>query len=262
VRIPTPAVVMAPFVHHDSIVRSIWGDADTILFVFAGSAAEFALNRAVDWLFYTGELPADPLGRLFSTARFAQDIAFLDEDTARRSLDRIRAAHQAVERSRGRTIPAWAHRDVLYMLIDYSGRAFELLHRPLTGVERADLYDVFRRAGEGLAIPDLPETYDDWTADRRLHMERDLTYSDLTAELYGRYRRHIGWWRYETLLRVQSILVPDHVRRLLSLEPCRWLRPSLGAYRAMVRIGLRPLAHRLVMPPTILPQIRALDQTG
>ena len=101
---------MPTFVHHDSIVRRIWGDADTILFAFAGSAAEFALNRAVDWLFFTGNLPTDPLGRLFSTARFAQDIAFADEATARRSLGRIRAAHKAVERSRGRAIPRWASR--------------------------------------------------------------------------------------------------------------------------------------------------------
>jgi len=253
---------MRPFVAPHSIVRAIWSDADTILFVFAGSAAEFALNRAVDWLFYTGQLPADPLGRLFSTARFAQDIVFVDEEVARRSLDGIQAAHEAVERSRGQTIPDWAHRDVLYMLIDYSERAYRLLHRPLTGPEKVDLYHVFRRVGEGLAIPELPATYDNWRADRRRHLERDLAYSALTAELYGRYRRHIGWWRYETLLRVQSILVPDHVRRLLGLEPCRWLRPSLAAYRAMARIGLRPLVHRLVMPPAILTHVRALDFAG
>ena len=62
---------MPPFVPRESIVRVIWGDADTILFAFAGSAAEFALNRAADWLFVTGDLPRDPFGRLFSTARFA-----------------------------------------------------------------------------------------------------------------------------------------------------------------------------------------------
>ena len=28
-----------------------------ILLIFAGSAAEFALNRAVDWLFFTGNMP-------------------------------------------------------------------------------------------------------------------------------------------------------------------------------------------------------------
>src|SRR3954471_22380447 len=92
-----PGDALRPFVAPGSIVRRIWGDADTILFVFAGSAAEFALNRAVDWLFYTGGLPAAPLGRLFTTARSARDIAFADEAAARRSIGRIRAAHRAVE---------------------------------------------------------------------------------------------------------------------------------------------------------------------
>lgn len=251
---------MRPFVRPGSIVRAIWGDADAILLVFAGSAAEFALNRAVDWLFFTGRLPADPIGRLFSTAGFARQIVFSDEDVARRSLDRIRAAHEAVERGRGRAIPAWAHRDVLYMLIDYSERAFELLRRPLTDSEKADLYEVFRRVGEGLAIPELPGSYDAWRGDRRVHMERDLACSDLTRELYGRYRVHLGRWRYEALLRVQGVLAPGHVRALLGLERCRWMRPVIGAYRTAARIGLRPLVHRLVMPPAVLPQVRDLDQ--
>src|SRR5688572_31548030 len=49
----------------------------------------------------------------------------LFRSTARRSLDRIRAAHGAVERERGQSIPAWAHRDVVYMLIDDSERRSE-----------------------------------------------------------------------------------------------------------------------------------------
>src|SRR5215210_7802000 len=139
---------MPPFVRPNSVVRRIWGESDTILLVFAGSAAEFALNRAADWLFFTGKLPGDPVGRVFSTARFATDIVFADEETARAALARIRAIHEAVERKRGGRIPDWAHRDVLYMLIDYSARAFEVLHRPLTHGEHEDLYDVFRRVGE------------------------------------------------------------------------------------------------------------------
>ncbi len=59
---------MTDFVRRDSIVRRIWGDGDMVLFIFAGSAAEFALNRAVDWLFFTGKVPNDPIGRLFATA--------------------------------------------------------------------------------------------------------------------------------------------------------------------------------------------------
>src|SRR5215211_7528237 len=69
---PLPAEPAPPFVASDSIVRTIWGDADTILLIFAGAAAEFALNLAVDWLFFTGALPRDPGGRLFTTAKPAQ----------------------------------------------------------------------------------------------------------------------------------------------------------------------------------------------
>src|SRR6185436_771612 len=126
-------------------VRKIWGDGDMVLLVFAGSAAEFALNRAVDWLFFTGKLPSDPIGRLFATASYAQQIVFADERTASSALDRIRAVHGAVERQRGQRIPDWAHRDVLYMLIDYSERAHELLARSLSAEEQSELYDVFFR---------------------------------------------------------------------------------------------------------------------
>src|SRR5678815_784740 len=150
---------MTDFVARGSIVRRIWGDGDMVLLVFAGSAAEFALNRAVDWLFFTGKLPSDPIGRLFATASYAQQIVFADERTASAALDRIRAVHEAVERQRGQPIPDWAHRDVLYMLIDYSERAHALLARPLSAPEQRELYDVFYRVGIGLGIPGLPPSY-------------------------------------------------------------------------------------------------------
>src|SRR5688572_21631740 len=140
---------MTDFVHKRSIVRRIWGDVDLILLIFSGSAAEFALNRAVDWLFFTGKVPSDPIGRLFATAGYAQQIVFADELTASCTLNRIRAVHQSVERQRGQAIPDWAHRDVLYMLIDYSERAHELLARSLSKEEQSELYDVFYRVGTG-----------------------------------------------------------------------------------------------------------------
>jgi hypothetical protein len=187
-----------------AVMRAIWGNADTLMLVFAGSAAEFALNRAVDWLFYTGSVPNDPIGRLFATARFAQDLAFADEATARRTLDRINRIHGAVERQRGMEIPAWSHRDVLYMLIDYSRRAFELLYRPLSADELELVYGIARGMGEGLHIPDLPPTYAAWLPDRELHLQRDLAFSDYTAILYAQYRRHLGSWRYCSSFRACS----------------------------------------------------------
>src|SRR5882762_372745 len=123
---------MKLFVAEGSIVRKIWGNADTILFIFAGASAEFALNKAVDWLYFTGKLPADPIGRLFSTVVYAQKIVFAENDAAFAAIDKITAIHKGVEASRGARIPDTAYLDVLFMLIDYSIRSFELLERKLS----------------------------------------------------------------------------------------------------------------------------------
>src|ERR671912_2511852 len=96
------------FVENSSVVRKIWGKSDTILFIFAGAAAEFALNKAVHWLYFTGKLPSDPIGRLFSTVSYARKIVFSPMDEANKAIDSIAAIHTAVEKRRGASIPDWA----------------------------------------------------------------------------------------------------------------------------------------------------------
>ncbi len=258
---PTDITVQEPadFVERDSIARRIWGDGDMVLLVFAGSAAEFALNRAVDWLFFTGKLPGDPIGRLFSTAAYSQQIVFADFATASQTLNRIRAVHESVERQRGQRIPDWAHRDVLYMLIDYSERAHEMLARPLTADEQRELYDVFYRVGTGLGIPGLPRTYAGWRADRERHLHRDLQRGLGTDALYAEFRNHLGAWRYHLFLQIQSILIPGHVRDLMRLEPADWLRRLLRFYPVLIRAGFRSIIRQLLMPSRYLAAVRALD---
>ena len=254
------ATATAPFVAHGSIVRRIWSDGDVVLVIFAAAAAEFALNRAVDWLFVSGRLPGDPFGRLISTAGYAQRIALGDRADADDALAGIRAAHAAVERTRGGRIPDWAHRDVLYLLIDYSERAFAALHRPLSAAERADLYEVFRRVGEGLEIPELPATYDDWRRDRVRHLERDLVASEHTRALYAAYRAQLGWWRYALLRLVQGALAPQRVRALLRLRTPAWARYGLRLYSSLARVGLGGAARRLLVPREHLSAVQALNR--
>ncbi len=248
------------FVARGSVVRRIWGDPEVVLLVFAGAAAEFALNKAVDWLFFTGRIPGDPLGRLFSTVRYAREIVFAEEEAARRTLARINAAHAGVEQLRGRTIPEWAYRDVLYMLIDYSERAHRLLYGPLTRAERGELYAVFRRVGEGLNVKELPESYDLWREDRRVHMERDLAHGHYTARLYDSYRRHLGEWRYQLLLQVQALLVPERVRRLLRLKRRSLFSAAVGVYAALPVPGLRPLLRRVMLRPRYWGEVAELER--
>src|ERR671912_191765 len=97
------------FVEKNSVVRKIWGKSDTVLFIFAGASAEFALNKAVDWLYFTGKLPADPLGRLFSTVGYARTIVFAERQTALRAIDAMASIHANVETKRGASISDWAY---------------------------------------------------------------------------------------------------------------------------------------------------------
>ena len=251
---------MSDFVDQRSIVRKIWGDSDLILLIFAGSAAEFALNRAVDWLFFTGKIPSDPIGRLFSTVRYSQEIVFATEETALQTLKRINTIHGSVESQRGQTIPDWAFRDVLYMLIDYSERAYRMLYRPLTPSQQNDLYRVFRRIGDELNIQQLPATYAEWQHDRRRHIIRDLTYSPHTKLLFQQYRRHLGLWRYQLLLEVQSLLVPAEVRRLLKLSPNFLLPGVIRAYGIVNRYNLQSVVHSLLIPPRYWAEVREFDK--
>ena len=248
------------FVRRGSVVRRVWGDADMVLLIFAGSAAEFALNRAVDWLFFTGKLPADPVGRLFSTVRYAQELVFVSEDAARRTLSRINAAHGAVERARGRAIPEWAYRDVLYMLVDYTERVHELLRRRLTAGEREELYAVFRRVGEGLNIQALPADYRAWQADRERHLARDLAHTEYTSKLYAQYRRSLGEWRYQILLHTQAQLVPERVRRLLRLRRRPLFGALVGGYGNLGGLGLRPLVRKMLVQPRYWREVEKFDR--
>lgn len=247
------------FVQPDSIVRRIWGDADLVMLIFGAGAAEFALNRAVDWLFFTGAIPNDPLGRLFSTAAYAQTTIFAEQSLAEQTLARVRNIHGAVEQARGAQIPQWAHRDVLYMLIDYTERVFATLYRPLCADEQDELYDVFHRVGVQLGINELPQSYGEWKIDRQRHLENDLAYSSFTKALYTAYRRDLGPFRYWLLLQIQTVLVPPHVHCLLNLPRVPWLRPTTWIYPTLIRLGLGPLMHHILIPNQYVEAVERLQ---
>lgn len=253
---------MATFVAPDHIVRKIWGRADTVLFIFAGSAAEFAVNKAVDWLYFTGKLPADPLGRLFSTVTYARQIIFSNNDDAIRAIDKITAIHQGVEQARGAQIPDWAYRDVLFMLIDYSIRSFELLERKLSMKEKADVFDVFYRVGTQMKLTGLPVSYLQWEIMRGHHLHQDTISSEFTTDLYKQYKKNLGTVRYYILKQVQTMLVPAHVRQLLRLSRIPVLLPALLLYKLFRLMRLEGLLKNALLPLEYKAQIIALDIAG
>lgn len=250
---------MQTFVHTDSIVRKIWGKSDTILFIFAGAAAEFALNKAVDWLYFTGKLPADPIGRLFSTVGYARKIVFATKEDAEKAIDKITSIHNAVEKGRGAKIPDWAYRDVLFMLIHYSIAAFELLERKLTATEKEDLYEVFLRIGIRMNIPGLPASYKDWLPVREAHLVQNLQKTKFTVDLFHQYKKHLGFFRFSVLIEGQILVVPKIVSGLLGFKKFSLLTPVVPVYKLSRLVNMDGAIKWVLLPSEYKSQIKALD---
>jgi hypothetical protein len=250
---------MQSFVEKNSIVRKIWGKSDTVLFIFAGAAAEFALNKAVDWLYFTGRLPADPLGRLFSTVRYARRIVFSSTDEANKAIDTMRLIHTAVEQNRGASIPDWAYRDVLFMLIYYSIASYELLEKKLSDDEKDEVYNVFYRVGARMGLKELPQTYNEWLPVRETHLLNDLQKSNYTADLFKQYKKHLGSMRFSVLIEGQKLVVPDRVKELLQFRDFSLLTPVVPIYKISRLMKMDWLLKNILLPSDYKDQINELD---
>lgn len=253
---------MEYFVEKHSVVRQIWGKGDTILFIFAGASAEFAFNKAVDWLYFTGRLPADPLGRLFSTVSYAQAIVFSEKQSALRAIDAMARIHADVEAKRGTSIPDWAYRDVLFMLIDYSIRSFEVLERELNEAEKSEVFQVFYQIGSRMGLSGLPKTFEAWGKMRQEHLDQNLKHSHYTDDLFKQYRKHLGNLRYRILLETQVLVAPQKIREYLSFRKTSLLRPLIILYKMSRRIYMDRLLRALLLPSQYKKEIKSLDNAG
>jgi uncharacterized protein (DUF2236 family) len=250
---------MKLFVEHNSVVRKIWGKSDTVLFIFAGASAEFALNKAVDWLYFTGKLPSDPLGRLFSTVSYARKIVFSPEEEANKAIDTMQHIHTAIEQSRGYKIPDWAYRDVLFMLIHYSIAAYELLEEKLNEEEKEEVYNVFYRVGVRMGLKELPPTYNEWLPVRKAHLLADLKKSEYTADLFKQYKKHLGSIRYKVLIEGQKLVVPQRVKELLHFADVSLLTPVVPLYKISRLMKMDWLLKNILLPADYKEQIKELN---
>ena len=250
---------MQYFVEKNSIVRKIWGKSDTVLFIFAGAAAEFALNKAVDWLYFTGRLPADPLGRLFSTVRYARRIVFSSTDEANKAIDTMRQIHTVVEQNRGSSIPDWAYRDVLFMLIYYSIASYEVLEKKLSDEEKEEVHNVFYRVGARMGLKALPQTYNEWLPVREIHLLNDLQKSNYTADLFKQYKKHLGAMRFKVLIEGQKLVAPTRVKELLQFSDFSLLTPVVPIYKVSRLMKMDWLLKNILLPSDYMDQINELD---
>ncbi|PSL23358.1 oxygenase MpaB family protein [Chitinophaga ginsengisoli] len=251
---------MKTFVEDTSIVKKIWSTTDITLFIFAGASAEFALNKEVDWLYFTGKLPADPIGRLFSTVKYAQYILFKEEKEAIASIEKINTIHQHVELARGRKISNEGYQGVLYMLIYYSIASFELLQRRLTNEEKDEIVNTFAGIGDHMQIHGIPVNYSEWKTLYEYQLTHNLLNSSFTNNLFQQYKKHLGIVRYFLLLDIQRMLVSKQVNHLLHLgRP--WVVPLLiPVYRLIRSYKWHKQLILMMVPRKFKEQVKTMDQ--
>ncbi|SHN38521.1 oxygenase MpaB family protein [Chitinophaga sp. CF418] len=251
---------MKTFVEDTSIVKKIWSTTDITLFIFAGASAEFALNKQVDWLYFTGKLPGDPIGRLFSTVKYAQYIIFKEEKEAIASIEKINTVHQNVESARGYKISNEGYQSVLYMLIHYSITSFELLQRRLTDEEQDEIVSTFTRIGRHMQIRDIPSNYKEWKKMYEYQLTHNLLNSSFTSDLFQQYKKHLGAFRYFLLLDIQRILVPKQVNHLLDLGRPRFVQLLIPVYRLIRKHRWHKQLILMMVPRKFKEQVKAMEQ--
>lgn len=250
---------MKTFVDDTSIVKKIWSTTDITLFIFAGASAEFALNKQVDWLYFTNKLPDDPIGRLFSTVKYAQYIIFKEEKEAISSIEKINSIHQNIESVRGLKISNEGYQDVLYMLIYYSISTFELLERKLSNEEKDEIVRTFAKIGHQMHIQDIPFNYNEWKKNYEYQQTRNLLKSSFTEDLFQQYKKRLGAFRYFLLLDIQRMLVSNHINNLLRLGRPRFVQLLIPLYRQIRKYRLHKQLILMMVPRKFRKKVKAMD---
>jgi uncharacterized protein (DUF2236 family) len=246
-----------------AVLQRIWGSPDALMLIFAGGAAEFATIKAVDWLFFTNALPADPIGRFFETVRFSQSVFFAPPAQARATLSRINQIHQHVEAAREATIPHWAHQDVLFILIDYGERAHAIVFGPMSAADRQAHFETLITLGRAMGLPGLPATYAAYQQQRHEQLLSDYANTPLTEQLFEAYRTALGPFRYWLLRQLQAALIPDELRAVTRLPAQPLVNALLRGYRYLPGGGNKVRwLHGMLLPPPFGSQLRQLARKG
>jgi hypothetical protein len=233
------------------LVQRIWANPDCLLLIFVGSSAEFALNPHVDWLFYTGRLPADPILRLQTTLNYMRGLLFAPPAEQANRARGLKKVHAEIEARRGQTLPNEGYLDVLSMDVRYTIDAHELVTgRPLDDQSKDDIAAAFGQLGRHMGLTDVPGYYAEFLA-ARARRQPALVATEWSWKLLTAYRRALGPVGYHLLRVVYGSLVEPAL--LAQLKVRKGLRSGLvrRVTTPVCRWGLNWPAYRALFPPLL-----------
>lgn len=231
-----------------TVAQRIWSDPTCLLLIFAGGSAEFAVHPNVDWLFYTGKLPSDPIGRFISTIDYLRQMLVVTAEQRGPLAKALRGLHRDIEDRRGSRIPDLAYRDVLSMDIYYSIVAAEWVYgKAFDPGQRDEVVAEMVMFGAQMGIPDLPSNYSELCQMRQQRFE-SYGESEFTDRLLTSYRQALGLVGYHSLLGTYPLLLEDELWAKLPLR-----RPVLASVlqrtlHPLWRTGLINLGYRIGLP--------------
>lgn len=206
------------------ITRYIWSNQENIILIFAGTAADFALNPSVDWLFFTGEIPSHPQLRFIETFAFNRMLFFSNKEKVPQIVQQIMDIHKHVETKRSvsegpHKIPNEAFIQVSDMLIEYGIRGYEYLHHTkLTDIQKDTYYQDIKKIDELMHIQGLDDNYEFFLIRRNKTVSNELNVNKFTPLLYKAYENDIGIIRYKIFLNFQSYFINPAIAYKLNLK--------------------------------------------
>lgn len=234
---------------NQTLVQTIWGNADCLLTIFIGSSAEFALHPTVDWLFYTNKLPSDPLGRFASTVAYSHKLVFApDQATQTQLAEQIQHIHARLEQQRGVAMPSVAYRDVLLMTTDYALRSYPLVFgRELSSTEKDSFIAETVKPWLTVLPVALPADYAAFCAMREETFGR-LAHTAWSDRLLQSFRRATGPVGYALLQASFRWVVDARIIQMLGLQGGRFDWVFRGWIMFLRRTGLNRPLLRLALP--------------
>ncbi len=187
------------------------------------------------------------------------NIIFSQLDDALKAIDTITLIHKNIEAKRGKSIPAWAYRDVLFMLIHYSIASFEVLERQLSMQEKNEVLSVFKRLALRMNIENVPDNYEEWSAMRAYDLDNDLSKSNYSKDLFKQYKKHLGFFRYRLLIEGQKLVMPRKVRLLLGFRRFSIFYFILPFYKFSRLLTIDKFIKLLILPAAYKKEIGQLD---
>ncbi len=236
------------FVPKNHILRQIWTDTDCLMLIFAGASAEFCLNPAVDWLFFTNKLPSHPIDRMFSTINYARKIMFSEESQAIHIIQNINQIHGNIEFLRKNKIGNVAYLGVIYMLINYSIVAFEILKRPLSEFEKESIYQAFKKIAFYMHISQMPTNYTQYQVAYFAYEKNYLIKNEFTSKLKKAYRKSLGLIKYSLLKTVQSAIISKEIALKTKIRKSYLPILLLKIYSKCLPLSIRLYLLRLLLP--------------